>query len=1125
MCCFFVVVYESIKYMLYICIDWKYFINQKYHLMRKLTAILLATMATLTLSAQKTEWKDRSIPAVNKEYPHADYMLYTSRAKALTNDYSDSKFFKSLNGKWNFKYVTDIELLPQNFQDPAYDDSSWDKFDVPANWETNGYGIPIYINSPFEFDPNTGAKVEPQLPETIPAGAYRLKFNLPEDWQNRQTFLQLGGVKSACYVYINGHNVGYSEDSKSPAEFNLTPYLKAGENVLALEIYRWSTGSYYECQDFWRISGIERDVYLASRPNILIRDLVVNSPLDKQNKNGLLDFQVKLANLTKESGEVSVELSLLSPEGKSLYKESKKVSVDPATDLKDGTFVQFNHEVANAEQWSAEHPVLYTAVVAITDAQGNTEYTSTKVGFRSAWVEGTNFYVNGKRVMIKGVNIHEHGPKGGHVWDEATIIKDLELMKQHNVNAIRTSHYPLPRRFYELCDQYGFYVCSEANVESHGYRGFAKDTTCYPLHIERQLNMYERTKNYASVVFFSMGNECGDGINFEWSYKELKDKEKMRPIVYGGTMKSTDIQWPMYPTEQSLLRTDSQPLTKPYIACEYSHSMGNSTGNLIDLWEVFYNAKHMQGGFIWDWVDQGIWLEDKGYWAYGGDFGVNMPSDGNFCCNGLISPDRIPHPALQEVKKVYQNFLFEAEDLNNGKIKVTNRHFFTNLNAYDYTYYITADGKVIERGTISAPNIEPEQSGFITVPMKFKKENGAEYMLTINAHVKTPALGLEKGHTVGYEQFELEGIGEKPMADIDGKAKFKTGNAGDLFVCIVNGHDGDIEFVFDKKQGIVTKYAIDGVNYIKDGFGFQPNFWRGPTDNDYGNKLPVRSDVWKKASKEFSVKEVKATKNGKTSMDVNIIYDLAEIGTTYTVTYTIHNNGVINIVATLGAVPEKEDDQPMLGRDGQPMPAEWARMMRNASKPTLPRIGMRLRLPAEFNNVSYYGRGEVDNYWDRKTGALVGLYSTTAEEMYYPYIRPQENGHRTDVRWVALTNNKGNGLAVIADDVIEFNALRNSVEQFDSQDSDNEFQTNNYVNNDVDVLNGRKQTHWDDIVPQDYVELNIDKIMMGVGGDNSWGASINPKYVIDNSVEHTYRFTIVPVESAGDLNNAVSYRY
>ncbi len=1094
---------------------------------KQFVTALLATLATITLSAQKTEWQDRSIPAVNKEYPHADYMLYTNRAEALDNDYAESEYFKSLNGKWNFKYAADIELLPQNFQDPAFDDSSWDKFDVPANWETNGYGIPIYINSPFEFDPNTGAKVEPKLPETIPAGAYRLKFEVPADWQNRQTFLQLGGVKSACYVYLNGQMVGYSEDSKSPAEFNLTPYMKEGENVLALEIYRWSTGSFYECQDFWRISGIERDVYLASRPNILIRDMVINSPLDKECKNGLLDFQVKLANLTEEKGEVNVELSLLSPDGKNIFKESKSVEVEPATGLKDGTFVEFNHTVTGVEPWSAEKPVLYTAVVAVTYSDGTTEYTTSKVGFRSAYVEGTNFIVNGKRVMIKGVNIHEHGPKGGHVWDEATIIKDLELMKQHNVNAIRTSHYPLPRRFYELCDQYGFYVCSEANVESHGYRGFAKDTTCYPLHIERQLNMYERTKNHASVVFFSMGNECGDGINFEWSYKELKEKEKMRPIVYGGTMKSTDIQWPMYPTEQSLLRTDSQNLTMPYIACEYSHSMGNSTGNLVDLWEVFYNAKQLQGGFIWDWVDQGIWMDDKGgYWAYGGDFGVDMPSDGNFCCNGLISPDRIPHPALQEVKKIYQNFLFEAEDLENGKIKLTNRHFFTNLNEYEYTYYITADGKVIERGSIQAPDIAPEQSGIITIPTKLKKAEGVEYLLTVSALVKTPSLGLEKGHTVGYEQFELPNTGEKALAESVDKGKFKVGNAGSLFVCTVQGKDGNIEFVFDKDKGIVTKYAVDDINYIEDGFGFQPNFWRGPTDNDYGNRLPARSEAWKKASKQFKVKEITTDKNGKYSIDVNIVYDLEEMGNTYTVKYTIHTDGKLNIAAALSPVPEKEEEmQTMTGPDGQPIPQEFIRMMRRSSKPTLPRVGMRLRLPAAFNNVKYYGRGDVDNYWDRKTGALIGVYETTSEQMYFPYIRPQENGHRTDVRWLALTDDKDNGLVIVADDVIEFNALRNSVEQFDSQDSEHDFQTNNYVNNDVDVLNGRKQTHINDIVPQNYVELNIDKIMMGVGGDNSWGASINPKYVIDDSVEQSYRFTVIPVRNVGDLNNAVRFRY
>ncbi len=1098
--------------------------------MKKQLATLLLLLSSALVSAQKTEWMDRSVAAVNKEYPHTDYMLYTSRTEALENRYGTSEYYLSLNGKWNFKYEEDFRDLPEGFEQPGFDDSAWTKMDVPANWETNGYGTPIYVNSPFEMDPNTGAKVAPAFPEHIPGGAYRLRFTVPDNWSGRQTFLQLGGVKSGCYVYLNGNMVGYTEDSKNPAEFNLTPYMQAGENLLALEIHRWSTGSYYECQDFWRISGIERDVYLASRPDILIRDVRIDSTLDAGNRNGELDVQVKLANLSDIAATVDVGITLLSPEGKSIYSHSEQAFLQKSQLLTDGTYVGFHHTVSDVQAWSAENPTLYTALVTITDAKGHKEYTSFKVGFRSAYVNGTNFYVNGKRVMIKGVNIHEHAMQGGHVVDEETMIKDFELMKQHNINAIRTSHYPQQRRFYELCDEYGFYVCSEANVESHGYRGFARDSTLFPLQIERELNMYERTKNHACVVFFSMGNECSDGINFEKTYAVLKAKEKMRPIVYGGAgvKDHTDIQWPMYPTEQSLRMTDSQTLTKPYIACEYAHSMGNSTGDLIDLWDVFYNAKQLQGGFIWDWVDQGIWVDkDGGYWAYGGDFGETMPSDGNFCCNGLIAPDRTPHPALEEVKKVYQNILFEESDLASGKIKVTNRHFFTNLNAYDYTYYITANGKVVERGTVSAPNVAPEEGGIITIPIKLQqRETGTEYLLTVCAKVKTASTGLPKGHQVAFEQFNLGTAGDKPMADNGKRARFKTAYAtGNLFVCTASGKSGDIEFVFDTAKGIVTKYAVNGVNYIKDGFGFQPNFWRGPTDNDYGNKLPGRSDIWQKATESFSVREIIGRQSSKSTADITVVYDLAAAGTTYTVCYTIHSNGIMNIAAALAPLTQEKEEVVAPAGDRPEIPAEMREMMRKAAKATIPRVGMRLRLPAEYNKVTYYGRGESENYWDRKTGSPIGFYSTTAEEMYFPYIRPQENGHRTDVRWLALTDDSGRGVAVVADDTIEFNALRNSVEDFDSGKSARPYQVNNYNNNDVDVVNGRKQTHWNDIRPQNYVELCIDKIMMGIGGDNSWGASINPKYVIDDSVEQAYRFTVVPVNSTKELEEAVKLKY
>lgn len=1072
--------------------------------MRKILLSTLALAALVFSASAQDEWKDRSTVAVNKEYAHADYMLFNAQSAALAGDYSKSEFYKLLNGNWNFYYADDFRKLPEGFEKPEFDDSSWKSIAVPSNWEFQGYGTPIYVNSPYEMDPNTGASKEPAFPEKIPGGLYRVNFSVPSDWDGKQVFLQLGGVKSACWIYVNGHKVGYSEDSKDPAEFNLTPYLQKGDNLLALKVHRWSTGSFFECQDFWRISGIERDVYLTARPDILIRDIVVESPLDATFKNGLLEYKVKLANLNQQKGHVNLALSLIDPSGKTIWTESKRTCVEPTKNLTDGQFVSFEHTVVDVQAWSAETPTLYTALLAITNEDGSIEYTASKVGFRSAFIVGTNFYVNGKRVMIKGVNIHEHGLMGGHVVDEATLIKDFELMKKHNINAIRTSHYPQQRRFYELCDEYGFYVCSEANVESHGWRGFSRDETCYPIMIERELNMYERTKNFACVVIFSMGNECSHGDNFYKIYKVLREKEGMRPIVYGGagTNWDTDIEWPMYPTESSLKMTDMRPINKPYIACEYSHSMGNSTGDLVDLWNVFYNSRRMQGGFIWDWVDQGVWVEkDGGYWAYGGDFGVNTPSDGNFCCNGLITPDRKPHPAMTEVKKVYQNFLFESVSLSDTlKLKVTNRHFFTNLDIYDYTYSVLENGVEIARGSFDAPSVEPEASAELTIPYIVSKKNGAEYHLNVYAAVKTPVKGLVKGDIVGYEQFELPMVGSKaaPVAAYNGKDKItKVENADYIAIS-----SSKVNFVFDKKKAYVTTYKVDNVDYLSDGFGFQPNFWRGPTDNDYGNKLPTRSAAWKTASKEFNVASVKTKAVGK-AMAITVVYALTELGTNYTVVYTIRPDGVLNVRATLAAKVEKEQ---------APDPNDRMSFFRAFNKPTLPRVGLRLRLPASLHNVSYFGRGDVENYWDRKTGHLVGVYNTTAEDMYYPYIRPQENGHRTDVRWTKLTGDNGQGLMIVADELLEFNALRNSVEDFDSAESGRPVQLNNYTNNDVDVTNGRRQTHINDIRPRNFVELCLDKVMMGIGGDNSWGAAINPRYIIDEKVDQSFGFTVFPVK-------------
>ena len=1083
-------------------------------------------------------WTDRSTPALNKEAPHADYMLYGSREAALKDDYAASEFFRSLNGQWKFRWAADCRDLPKDFADPALDDSGWDSIAVPSNWELQGYGTPIYINSPFEWSPDSGGK-EPTFPEVVPGGLYRVHFTVPDAWRDRQVFIQLGGVKSGFLLWLNGRQVGYSEDSKNPAEFNLTPFLRPGENLLAMEVHRWSSGSYYECQDFWRLSGIERDVYLTARPQVLVRDLIVESPLDKKYRDGVLDFGVKLANLGDKSGKVSLSLTLLDPDGKELWSDRKSASVSPARDLSDGQTVKFHHVVKDVRAWSAEKPMLYTALLALTGPDGKTDYTATRVGFRTACVEDTEFLVNGKRVMIKGVNIHEHDPYTGHVVSEQTMRRDFELMKQHNINAIRTSHYPQQRRFYELCDEYGFYVCSEANVESHGWRGVAKDESFYPLQLERELGMYERTKNHACVVIFSMGNEAGDGINFENAYKALKAREKMRPVVYGdaGRKAHTDIIWPMYPDEQELKDVD-YTLNRPYINCEYSHAMGNSNGDIADLWEVYNDAGQLQGGFIWDWVDQGIWTDrDGGFWAYGGDFGDKTPSDGNFCCNGLVNPDRSPHPAMQEVKKVYQNIRFINRGQEGGvlNIRVHNRFFFTDLREFEFRYSIEADGQTVAGGRLSDIEAAPgKRADLDPVELNRAMEPGVTYTVTVSARTRKAALGIPAGHVVAWEQYVLEN-NSGALATEHGQGRLKAKKSGSA----VTLSAGNASLKFSIPDGAVTSYKVDGTEYISNAFGFRPNFWRGPTDNDYGNRLPARSKAWKERSQKPQVTDVSCAVDGNASAWLRVSYEPG-----FTVEYRLLPDGALKVSFDLEkqdipelVIPRILDGPGMVYNPEQSEEerraeaAQWNAFIRRTERMavsewrnslSLPvRIGLRLRLPAAFHNVEYFGRGDFDNYWDRKAGAPLGRYRTSAEQMGYPFVRPQETGHRTDVRWLALTDEGGRGLAIVAQNTLEFNALRNSVEDFDSAESTHPEQINYYDNHDVDVTGGRKQTHINDIVPRNYVELCLDAAMMGVGGDNSWGAPVNDKYIILTDKPWHGEFTVVPIGRKETLEDAL----
>ena len=1081
----------------------------------------------------KPYWQDIQVVAVNKEKPRSSFMSYADRETALTSRFEKSPYYFLLNGTWKFFFVDSYKDLPQNITDPSVNTSSWDDITVPGNWEVQGHGVAIYTNHGYEFKPRNPQP--PLLPEANPVGVYRRDIEIPASWDNRDIYLHIGGAKSGLYVYLNGKEVGYSEDSKNPAEFLINKYLQPGKNVLTLKIFRWSTGSYLECQDFWRMSGIERDVFLWSQPKASIQDFRVVSTLDDTYTNGIFKLAVDLKNHTQETKNLNVGYELLDAKGNLVTSEANDIWVSPASPQT----VSFEYDLKNVAPWSAEHPNLYKLLMTIKEEGKVIEVVPFNVGFRRFEMkqidqvaeDGKPYTVllfNGQPVKFKGVNIHEHNPETGHYVTEELMRKDFELMKQNNINAVRLCHYPQDRKFYELCDEYGLYVYDEANIESHGmYYSLKKGGTLgnnpewlIP-HMDRTMNMYERNKNYPSVTFWSLGNEAGNGYNFYQTYLYLKDKEinsMNRPVNYERALWewNTDMYVPQYPSAEWLEEIGRKGSDRPVAPSEYSHAMGNSSGNLWDQWKAIYKYPNLQGGFIWDWVDQGILEKDKNgreYYTYGGDYGVNAPSDGNFLCNGIVNPDRTPHPAMAEVKYAHQNIGFEAIDLANGLFRVTNRFYFTNLKKYMVHYSVTANNKVVRSGKVSL-DIEPQASKEFTVPVgNLKPQAGTEYFVNFNVTTveKEPLIPI--GHEIACDQFRLPI--ESP------KKAFKT--SGPKLTVSTNGDNlsassSKVNFVFNRKTGIVTSYKVDGTEYFSEGFGIQPNFWRAPTDNDYGNGMPKRLQVWKESSKNFNVTDATVTMDGNNAV-VSVNY-LLPAGNLYIVNYTIYPSGAVNVAArfTSTDMDAAQTEVSESTRTATFTPGRDA-ARKEASKLNVPRIGVRFRLPASMNQVEYFGRGPAENYLDRNAGSMVGLYKSTAEELYFPYVRPQENGHHTDTRWVSLSTGK-KGLLIQADNTIGFNALRNSIEDFDDEEATglprqwSNFTPEQVANHDEAAAKNvlRRQHHINNITPRDFVEVCVDLKQQGVAGYDSWGSRPEPAYTLPANREYNWGFTLIPLK-------------
>ena len=1096
-------------------------------------------------------WQDVNVVQVNREHPRTQFMTYDNKAEALKTRYEDSKYYISLNGTWKFYFVDGYKQLPENVTDSTVSLDGWKDIKVPGNWELQGFGTALYVNHPYEFverDPKTRLPkmAPPYLPEENPVGVYRREIDIPQDWDGREIFLTLDGAKSGVYVYVNGHQVGYSEDSKTAAEFRINKYVKPGKNTLVLKIFRWSTGSYLEAQDFWRISGIERDVFLWSQPKTSLRDFRVKSTLDDTYKNGIFELETTVANYQNGAAYTQVSYELLDASGKTVASGTNPLSVQSHGE----NAVKFTAQIPNVATWTSEQPNLYKLLITVKkDGEASGEVVPYLVGFRRFEIKAVKtgdrtdrlFLVNGQPIKLKGVNVHETNPETGHYVPEELMRRDFELMKQNNINSVRLSHYPQQRRFYELCSEYGLYVYDEANIESHGmYYGessLAKHPEWEQAHMDRTVNMFERNKNHPSVAIWSLGNEAGNGINFYHTYKYLKEQERYfmnRPVNYerGLWEFNTDMYVPQYPSAAWLEEIGAKGSDRPIVPSEYSHAMGNSSGNLDLQWQAIYKYPNLQGGYIWDWVDQAMDAYDENgrhYWTYGGDYGgPDTPSDGNFLCNGIVNPDRTPHPAMAEVKYTHQNFAVEAVDLAKGTFRVTNRQYFSNTDNYTFKYNITENGKKVSEGTLNV-SLQPQQSTQVSVPLSnIKTKPGAEYFINFEVLQKQAAQLVPANHVVAYEQYKLPISSDKQLfADNSHHPELTVSESGNT----LQVSSSVVNFVFDKKTGMATSYKVNGQEYFDKGFGIQPNFWRAPNDNDYGNGNPHRLQVWKQSSRNFNVTDAKVYADGNNAV-VETTYLLAA-GNLYKVKYKVHPSGFVKVDVEFHSTDMEaanlEASEATLMATASP---EATAARKASSELVVPRIGVRFRLPASMNNVEYFGRGPGENYIDRASGSKVGLYKTTAEEMYFPYVRPQENGHRTDTRWVALSGAR-NGLMVVADETIGFNSLRNTVEDFDSEEATHRpYQWNNFsreeiaARDDADARNRKpRQTHINDITPRDFVEVCVDMKQQGVAGYNSWGARPLPEYTIPANQNYNWGFTLVPVNNAKDIETKSMVKY
>ncbi len=1037
----------------------------------KISKLMLLAALGGAVGAQalaNVDWENPAVFAEGRLYPRATAYPFADSATALKGEREASPYYKSLNGTWKFKYSEDPSKRPADFYQKGYDVSGWDDIKVPANWEMEGYGVPIYTNATYVFPANPPYTMH----ENNPVGSYKRTFEVPAEWKDRKVILHFGSSTSGMYVWVNGKKVGYVQSTKNPAEFDITEFLVPGTNEVACEVYRWTDGSYLEDQDFWRMTGLERDVYLYSTADQRINDFFARAGLDKNYKNGTLELDVDIRNYAKSGEAVKVNAAVYDG-NKKIYSADRKVTVGPdKTDR-----LVFNGTLKGIKPWSAETPNLYKLVITLEDNKGKViEATSANIGFRTVEIKNAQLMVNGKPIEVHGVDLHEHDQITGHAIPLETMMEDIKTMKRHNINAIRMSHYPQAPLMYDLCDKYGLYVVDEANIEIHGM-GVSYDrnldTVNHPAYIpewndailDRQYTMVERDKNHPSVIIWSLGNECGNGKNFYDSYDWIKERDKTRPVQFEQAMelRNTDIVCPMYPWVESMKRyAERTDVTRPYIMCEYSHAMGNSSGNFQDYFDIIRSSPHMQGGFIWDWVDQGLLTKDENgnpYWAYGGDLGARyITNDENFCINGLVQPDRTPHPALMEVKKVYQDIRFSPVDIAKGTVRVENHFNHLDLSNYDLVYRVLRDGKVYAEGKFAPVKVAPNSTAVLKLPASAMPANdGAEYYLNVFALVKNGDEIIPTGHEVAREEFAMSEF--VPYVPADGAAPTVTETKGGWDV-----KAGNVEVNFGK-NGWVRAYKADGKNLIPE--GIQPSFWRAPTDNDWGNNAHRRSNAWRYAAENARNTQAAMTQEGNTVV-ITVNSELPDVDCNYKTVYTVYADGTLGVTEEL--IPQEGGNVPELMRFGTTIP-----------------------MTQHYDNFTWYGRGPWENYSDRKTASFIGEHNGKVADMFFPYIRPQETGNMTDVRWAQLTDKDGFGLKV-------FGAQPLNVSALDVTPKDLDPGMHKHWMHNSDVL--RRKHH---------VFFNIDLGQRGLGGDDSWGRGPHKQYTMPGGA-YSYTYYLQPVK-------------